>query len=272
LRRNALLLPSRWQVSSSLDTLEKHKVPVEGEDFDFLLQPVVQSGGTYNTHVEKPGLASTADAFVSDVIIFSAAMRWKQHAALVARTYFVDPSPVQQRVYDALHEIQFGHVRRPTHASMEYDASRFEVCNQRWTALAEESRGAAVLNDCKYGVNVEGNSINLTLLRAPLAPDMTADKGEHEFTYAFHCWNQAAFCDAGIVQSGYDLNVPLTVQPGDAAALAHALRTLAADADLRRRLGEAGRRRVQDDFSVENMVHKTLAVYELVLQRRGQRT
>jgi alpha-mannosidase len=65
-------------------------------------------------------------------------------------------------------------------------------------------------------VDVEGHSINLTLLRAPLAPDMTADLGVQEFTYAFQCWNHAAFRDAGIVQSGYDLNVPATVQAGDA--------------------------------------------------------
>jgi alpha-mannosidase len=99
---------------------------------------------------------------------------------------------------------------------MEYDAARFEVCNQKWTALTEEGRGAAVLNDSKYGISVEGNSINLTLLRAPLAPDMTADRGVQEFAYAFQCWNNAAFRDAGIVQSGYDFNVPVTVQPGDA--------------------------------------------------------
>jgi alpha-mannosidase len=117
-----------------------------------------------------------------------------------------------------LHDIQFGHVRRPTHDSMEYDAARFEVCNHKWTALAEEGRGAAVLNDSKYGVDVEENSINLTLLRSPLAPDMTADLGVQEFTYAFQCWNNAAFRDAGIVQSGYDLNVPATVQPGDGGA------------------------------------------------------
>lgn len=94
------------QVAGSLDDLAKYNVSVEGEDFDFLLPPLVQSGGTYNTHIDKPGLASTADKFASDVVIFSAAMRWKQHAALVARTYFVDPSPSQQLIYDAMHEAQ----------------------------------------------------------------------------------------------------------------------------------------------------------------------
>ncbi|MEI6148837.1 MAG: glycoside hydrolase family 38 C-terminal domain-containing protein [bacterium] len=141
---------------------------------------------------------------------FRTRMDWQERHKLLKVAF-----PVAVHNEDALHEIQFGHVRRPTHQSQEYDASRFEVCNHRWTALTEEGRGAAVLNDCKYGVNVEGNSINLTLLRAPLAPDMTADLGVQEFTYAFQCWTNAAFRDAGIVQSGYDLNVPVTVQSGD---------------------------------------------------------
>ena len=93
-------------MSGAIDDLAKHGVTVDGEDFDFLLPPVVQSGGTYNTHIDKPGVASSTEAFASDVILFSAAMRWKQHAAIVARTYFVDPSPSQQRVYDALIEGQ----------------------------------------------------------------------------------------------------------------------------------------------------------------------
>ena len=42
-----------------------------------------------------------------------------------------------------------------------------------------------MLNDCKYGVNVIDNTIALTLLKSALAPDMTADRGEQVFTYAF---------------------------------------------------------------------------------------
>lgn len=94
-------------VTDAMENLtEKFKIQVEGEDFDFLLDPVVQSGGNYSVHVEKAALVSSAAPFTPDVIIFSATMRWKQHSALVARTYFVDPSPSQQRLYDSMHEVQ----------------------------------------------------------------------------------------------------------------------------------------------------------------------
>jgi rhamnosyl/mannosyltransferase len=63
----------------------------------------------------------------------------------------------------------------------------------------------------------------------------------------------------------------ITVQPGDVTELAEALRRLAADPVLRKRLGEAGRRRVQSDFSAKNMVEQTIAVYRQVLEWREQR-
>jgi alpha-mannosidase len=123
--------------------------------------------------------------------------------------------PVAVHANEAVHEIQFGHIRRPNHMSRPFDADRFEVPAQKWTALMEEGRGCAVLNDCKYGVNVLGNSINLTLLRAPLAPDMTADKGRQEFTYAFYAWN-GGFAEIPIVHEAYELNCPVTSAPGAA--------------------------------------------------------
>ncbi|OGV48328.1 MAG: hypothetical protein A2X49_13885 [Lentisphaerae bacterium GWF2_52_8] len=115
--------------------------------------------------------------------------------------------PLNVHTEDALHEIQFGHIRRPTHDSKPYDATRFEVCAHKWSALAEESRGAAVLNDCKYGVSAEDNSINLTLLRAPLAPDMNAEQGSQEFTYALYVWN-GPLRHSGLLREAYELNVP----------------------------------------------------------------
>jgi len=123
--------------------------------------------------------------------------------------------PVTVHANEALHEIQFGHIARPNHFSRQFDADRFEVPQHRWTALVEGSRGVAVLNDCKYGVNVLGNSINLTLLKSALAPDMTADLGRQEFTCAFHAWN-GPFAESRVVREGYELNVPVTTAPGGA--------------------------------------------------------
>jgi alpha-mannosidase len=145
----------------------------------------------------------------SRVLEFRTVVEWRESHKMLKVAF-----PVAIRAEEALHEIQFGHLRRPTHATRPYDAARFEVCNHKWTALADEGRGAALLNDCKYGVNVEGNCINLTLLRSPLAPDPTADKGRQSFTYAFCCW-QGPFLQDNPIRDAYELNVPASCSLGD---------------------------------------------------------
>jgi alpha-mannosidase len=121
--------------------------------------------------------------------------------------------PVNIHANEAIHEIQFGHIRRPNHRSRPYDADRFEVCNHKWSALAEEGRGVAVLNDSKYGLNVLGNTINLTLLKSALAPDPVADKGMQSFTYSVFVWT-GSLADSRVVEEAYDINVPLLILPG----------------------------------------------------------
>jgi alpha-mannosidase len=123
--------------------------------------------------------------------------------------------PIAVHSDEAMHEIQFGHTWRPNHQSRPFDADRFEVPNQKWTALMQENRGAAVLNDSKYGVSVLKNAIKLTLLKSALAPDMVADQGRQEFVYALYAW-KGGFLESGLVREGYDLNAPLLTVPGDA--------------------------------------------------------
>jgi alpha-mannosidase len=141
---------------------------------------------------------------------FRTEIDWQERHKLLKVSF-----PVDYHVREALHEIQFGHLSRPTHRSRQFDRDRFEVCNHKWTALAEAGRGFAVLNDSKYGVDVLGNTISLTLLKSALAPDMTADRGKQTFTYAFYFWN-TPFIESGVVQQGHELNVPVRVQKGGA--------------------------------------------------------
>ena len=147
-------------------------------------------------------------------IDFETTVEWQESHKLLKVAF-----PLNIHANEAIHEVQFGHLSRPTHASRPYDADRFEVSNHKWSALVEANRGAALLNDCKYGLNAAGNSLNLTLLKSSLAPDMTADKGTQTFTYALYAWN-GSFTDSGVVREAYDLNVPaltLTGSAGDAA-------------------------------------------------------
>ncbi len=114
---------------------------------------------------------------------------------------------------NAVHEIQFGHVRRPCHRSHPFAKDRFEVSNHRYSALCEENRGFALLNDGLYGLSAGRGEMALTLLRAPLVPDDTCDRGEHAFTYSLMPFT-GTLRDSGVMRAGYELNMPVEVLPG----------------------------------------------------------
>ena len=113
----------------------------------------------------------------------------------------------------AAHQIQFGYLERPAHRSRHYDTDRFEVCAHAWTALMDASRGAALLNDCKYGVSVNDGVIGLSLLRAPVFPDPGADRGSHRFIYAYRAWN-GPLETSGVQEAADALNDPLITADG----------------------------------------------------------
>jgi glycosyltransferase involved in cell wall biosynthesis len=66
----------------------------------------------------------------------------------------------------------------------------------------------------------------------------------------------------GLLDLVVDGETGLLVEPGDVAGLRAALERLLGDAELRRRLGEAGRRRVQEHFSWPAVTDATIAAYE----------
>lgn len=139
---------------------------------------------------------------------FETEVDWKELHGLLKVGF-----PVNVYAENGINEMQFGYVERPTHRSRQYDKDRYEVCNHRYSALCERSHGAAVLNDCKYGISMNDNRLELTLLRAAACPDFRTDNHKHTFTYAFTAW-EGEFMDSDVVQQGYELNVPAEVMTG----------------------------------------------------------
>lgn len=141
-------------------------------------------------------------------IEFETEVDWKELHRLLKVAF-----PVDVYAENGINEIQFGYVERPAHRSKAYDKDRFEVCNHRYSAFCDRSHGAAVLNDCKYGISMNGNALELTLLRASASPEMRADNEMHSFTYAFTAW-EGGFADCDVVRQGYELNVKPAVTAG----------------------------------------------------------
>jgi alpha-mannosidase len=122
--------------------------------------------------------------------------------------------PVAIRSPYATYEIQHGHIHRPAVSNTSWDAARFEVCAHRWADLSEPGYGVALLNDCKYGYDIRGNVMRLSLLRGPGYPDPEADHGQHRFAYALLPHTGDLRAPGGVIAEAEAFNLPLTVVAG----------------------------------------------------------
>jgi alpha-mannosidase len=108
----------------------------------------------------------------------------------------------------ATFEIPFAFVERPTARNTPWEKARFEVSAIRWADLSDREYGVSLLNDSKYGYDVEDNVLRLTLLRSPLWPDPMADRGRHKFSYSLYP-HRGDWRAAETVRRGYEFNYPL---------------------------------------------------------------
>jgi len=103
--------------------------------------------------------------------------------------------PVNVNAMKAAYDISCGYIERPTHRNTSWEAAKFEVCGHFWADLSEGDYGVSLLNDCKYGHDIAGNVMRLTLLKGSQRPDPVADLGHHSFTYSLYPhagdWRQA---------------------------------------------------------------------------------
>jgi glycosyltransferase involved in cell wall biosynthesis len=87
---------------------------------------------------------------------------------------------------------------------------------------------------------------------------------------AMACGLPVVASDVGGIPEQLGADAGRLVPPGDAQALADALVELAGNADLRARLGEAGRRRVEREFTIERQAEGLHAAYLRTLERAGK--
>lgn len=106
----------------------------------------------------------------------------------------------------ATFDIPYATIQRPADGKVD-------VPMQKWVDVSQGTTyGLSVLNDSKYGVDVNGARIRMSLLRGTHSPDTVGDKGFHYFSLALYPhtgdWKQA-----GTMRRGYEFNLPLRVMP-----------------------------------------------------------
>ena len=146
-------------------------------------------------------------------------INWQEPAKMIKTSF-----PLAVKADHAVCEIQFGSIKRPTHSNTTWDMAKDEVPAQKWVDISNRHYGVALLNDSKYGYRVKDSTLELTLVRCVRYPGPLIDKGdfsreisaytdlgEHNFTYSLYP-HPGDYAEGGVVQAGYELNIPLTIQ------------------------------------------------------------
>ncbi len=136
--------------------------------------------------------------FVQNIILYAGMSRvdvvndvdWHETHILLKAAF-----PLAASGPKATFEIPYGTIERPTTRNNSVEDAKFEVPAQRWADLGDGRHGFSLINDSKYGYDVKGNVLRLSLLRSPIYPDPNADRGRQHFRYSLYphagTWKQA---------------------------------------------------------------------------------
>ena len=100
----------------------------------------------------------------------------------------------------ATFEVPFGYIERVADGA-EYPALR-------WVDLSDNEYGLSIINNCKHGFDVNGNTVRMTLVRTSYSPDPKPDYGVHEILYALYP-HKGDWREALTFRVGLELNHPL---------------------------------------------------------------
>jgi alpha-mannosidase len=172
----------------------------------------------------KPGVRRSSPTedyptsfFEQDVILYEGLPRidfvtradWWEEKTMVKVAF-----PVAVRDTVATFEVPYGSITRSTLMRNSIDSAKVEVPALRWADLSAEGYGVTLLNRAKYGHDVKGNVLRLSLLRSPNWPDPTADRGKHVMEYALYP-HAGTWREAGSPRRAIEYNAPLlTVETG----------------------------------------------------------
>jgi alpha-mannosidase len=126
--------------------------------------------------------------------------------------------PVEINANFATYDIAYGNIARANYPRNSHERARFESPCQQWMDLSQADYGVSVLNDCKYGCDVAGKTMRLTLLKGSISPDPEADKERHSFTYVLYA-HAGDWRAARTVERAMNLNSPMHAATARSAGL-----------------------------------------------------
>ncbi|MDF2842555.1 MAG: Alpha-mannosidase [Herbinix sp.] len=138
-----------------------------------------------------------------DRIDFDTYINWAERRKLLKVEFNVD---IYAKNYTS--DIAYATIERSNCRYNKVDKAKFEASAHNFIDLSDDDYGVSILNDCKYGHEVNGNTMMLTLLKGPMNPDPESDLGEHYFTYSIYP-HKENWKRAETLMRGLQLNQPL---------------------------------------------------------------
>jgi alpha-mannosidase len=122
---------------------------------------------------------------------------WRERNIMIKAAF-----PLAVKTPAARFEIPYGSIARP--------ADGTEVPALRWIDVSEGSGeyGAALLNDSKYGFDVKGGVMRMSVVHGATYPDPEADRGRQELLYSV-LPHRGDWKSAGVTRKGLELGNPL---------------------------------------------------------------
>lgn len=115
--------------------------------------------------------------------------------------------PTTTSANQATYEIPFGAITRTTNPQTTAEKAQWEVAALRWADIGNSTFGVSILTSAKHGFDTGPNHIRLTLLKSPIWPDPSSDRGIHQFTYAIYP-HPNNWQTARTAQIARELNIP----------------------------------------------------------------
>ncbi len=147
-----------------------------------------------------------------DRIDFDTFISWHEKQKLLKVGFDVDI-----KAQKFTRDIAYATIESSNYRHNPYDKAKFEVSAHNFIDMSEDGYGLSILNDCKYGFEVDKQRMIITLLKAPMNPDPQSDRGDHYFTYSLYPHSKN-WKEGGTITRGLELNNPFV--PVDVTAQA----------------------------------------------------
>jgi alpha-mannosidase len=125
---------------------------------------------------------------------------WQERNLMIKAAF-----PLNVKSGQAEFEIPFGTISRP--------ADGTEVPALRWVDVSDADGGLILLNDSKYGFDVRGSTLRMSIVHGATSPDPEADRGRHELRYGL-VPHPGSWQEADAIRRGAEFNGPLIVRTG----------------------------------------------------------